>query len=211
MVTKGEPVLRGEPVCQPFFRMVSCASVDTSLDCIRWVDTIAMSKAEPDNLPVFLDKCEARRVDKIVSELPLNHFLTAASDAATTTKPQKRQHWPFHRVKYWQVDLELRMYPSPAGIQFQIWCDNRCIGDTAEIPVNWEYLSSHRGQDLLMVGDAGDADDSEPDAPKEEPVDSQRTIGLVPSVRRDEKSSGMRGARFLMARLKRRLVPSSAS
>jgi hypothetical protein len=169
LVKRGQPVVRDQPVSHRFFRLVGRSDVDSIRppeDIVRWVDGIAMSKAPPERLPMWLNEGDAERVGEIKSALPGTQFYSTdgshsspASSVTNTAVRYFRRRNMFRRLiaEYWKVDLELRMYAGPAGLRFEIRCGDRRIGGTDHIPVNWVYPPARRGLDVLVFGDGNDA------------------------------------------------------
>jgi hypothetical protein len=143
MIKKGEPVLRDEPICQNFFRLVTSAQVDLrgAEASIQWVDRIAMSRSERSRLPQGLYQGDANMVAEIVSTFPLSKLSDSSPSphSPAVVKHKNRLPWTRKKAEYWEVGLELRMYTSSAGLRFKIWFGDLCIGETGPITVYWQY------------------------------------------------------------------------
>jgi hypothetical protein len=70
---------------------------------------------------------------EIASTLPLSDL----SDHSSAVKYKRRLRWCVKKLEYWEVKLELRIHISSAGLRFEIWFDDLCIGESGQI--NWQY------------------------------------------------------------------------
>ncbi|EEH45662.2 uncharacterized protein PADG_01812 [Paracoccidioides brasiliensis Pb18] len=110
---------------------------------ISWKDLITMSQSPATRLPQTSNEGDARiicEIDSRVSrELLRQH-----------PKPVKVQKWwgSKRNPEFLKIQYEVRLVIGSSHLKFEVWFEDMVIGESDEVPVNWQYTSIDEASSL---------------------------------------------------------------